>query len=258
MNERHAGVAVAEHRVFAVSAEKLRIAGITPFTTIDFPGKLSAVAFVQGCPWRCVYCQNPWMQSRQFDETLEHADWSGLEKLLSRRQGLLDGVVFSGGEPCTDPALPAAVRKVKAMGFQVGLHTGGAYPRRLLEIIDALDWVGLDVKAPPERPDLWEKIVRVRGAERNWAESLSILQASGVSYECRTTAHPDLLTEADLMGLADSLEDRGVDTWALQIYRRPPGLLLAALPTVGDDYPSSGLRERFRKQFKSFIFRAAQ
>ena len=33
-----------------VPAARLRVAGITPFTTIDFPGKLSAVAFLQGCP----------------------------------------------------------------------------------------------------------------------------------------------------------------------------------------------------------------
>ena len=91
------------------SAEALRIAAITPFTTIDYPGKLSAVAFVQGCPWRCIYCQNPWMQPKDFDPSLSHESWHRLEELLKRRRGLLDAVVFSGGEPTVDPALPDAI-----------------------------------------------------------------------------------------------------------------------------------------------------
>ena len=86
----------------AVPASHLRVAAVTPFTSIDYPGKLSAVVFVRGCPWRCVYCHNPWMQSR----TPQPGDesWERVEKLLARRKGLLDAVVFSGGEPCVDPA----------------------------------------------------------------------------------------------------------------------------------------------------------
>ena len=59
----------------------LRVAGITPFTTIDFPGKLSAVVFIQGCPWRCPYCHNPWMQPREFDPSLEHGSWEEVASL---------------------------------------------------------------------------------------------------------------------------------------------------------------------------------
>ena len=117
------------------SAEALRIAAITPFTTIDYPGKLSAVAFVQGCPWRCIYCQNPWMQPKDFDPSLSHESWHRLEELLKRRRGLLDAVVFSGGEPTVDSALPDAVARVKAMGFKVGLHTGGIIPARLARVL---------------------------------------------------------------------------------------------------------------------------
>lgn len=236
----------------------LRIAGITRFTTIDFPGKLAAVAFLQGCPWHCVYCQNPWMQSRAFDESLAHSSWEELEALLKKRQGLLDGVVFSGGEPCTDPALPSAVKVVKAMGFKVALHTGGAYPKRLKAIVGDLDWVGLDVKAPPRMPESWDKIIRVKKAREAWEESFEILKTSGVPYECRTTAHPDFLPEPDLIDLAESLAERGVKTWALQIYRRPPGQMLAPFPAVGADYPSTKTIEYFKTLFPNFIFRPAQ
>ena len=106
--------------------EGLRVGAITSFTTIDFPGKLAAVAFIQGCPWDCTYCQNPWLRPFKFDPQYEHESWESLIALLSRRKGLLDGVVFSGGEPLSDPALPAAIKAVKSQGFLVAVHTSGA------------------------------------------------------------------------------------------------------------------------------------
>lgn len=221
-----------------VAAERLRVAAVTPFTTIDFPGKLAAVAFLQGCPWRCIYCQNPWMQPAEFDPGLEHSSWERLEALLARRRGLLDAVVFSGGEPACDPALPDAIARVRAMGFAVGLHTAGILPARLERILPQLDWIGLDVKAPPGDEALWERITGRRHAARHFLESYRLIRASGVPFECRTTAHPDWLDDAKLLELAGWLRAERIETFALQIYRRPPqGLFAAAFPHAGADYP---------------------
>lgn len=244
-----------ERRSETIPASQLRIAGITSFTTIDFPGKLSAVAFLQGCPWRCVYCQNAWMQPRSFDPAVEHSSWEAFEHLLKRRQGLLDGVVFSGGEPCVDPALPAAVKAAKAMGYAVGLHTSGAYPRRFAEVVGDLDWVGLDVKAPPENDKLYSEIAGVPMAAKSFIRVFDALQASGTAFECRTTAHPDYLTEDDLMAIARWLQARGVQTWALQIYRRPPNEANPRYEGVGSDYPSPAVLAQFRRMFPNFIER---
>ena len=79
------------------------------------------------------------MRSRRSQEG--DPNWAGIEALLKKRKGLLDGIVFSGGEPCMDPALPSAVRLVKDEGYLVGLHTSGAYPRHLKECIGLVDWV---------------------------------------------------------------------------------------------------------------------
>ena len=101
-------------------AEALVVGGLVRFTTIDFPGSLAAVAFIQGCPWRCVYCQNKELQSRRPDAETDQVSWAYIERFLSRRKGLIDGFVFSGGEPCVDPALADAVKRVKALGYKVG------------------------------------------------------------------------------------------------------------------------------------------
>lgn len=238
-----------------IPAACLRVAGITPFTTIDFPGKLSAVTFLQGCPWRCIYCQNPWMQPADFDPAYEHDSWEKLENLLRRRKGLLDAVVFSGGEPTADPALPAAMRAVRDMGFAVGLHTAGILPQRLAAVLPLTDWVGLDVKAPPEDAALYERVAGRRHAAAHFLESFRLIREAGVALECRTTAHPDWLTDEKLLEVGRWLEGEGVETFALQIHRNPPGELFHRFPAVGTDYPAPETMDWLRAHFPHFIER---
>ncbi|WP_444928025.1 anaerobic ribonucleoside-triphosphate reductase activating protein [Microbulbifer sp. TRSA002] len=126
--------------------KKLRVGGFTPFTAIDFPGALSAVVFCQGCPWRCRYCHNG-------EQTESKYDWQQLLQHLQTRRGLLDAVVFSGGEPTAQSALETAINGVLALGFKVGLHTAGMYPRRIAHLLPLLDWASLDIKVLPENYD---------------------------------------------------------------------------------------------------------
>ena len=206
----------------------LAIAGITPFTTVDWPGKLSAVAWLAGCPWRCPYCHNHALWT---SEAAQH----GLDELLSlleSRKGLLDGVVFSGGEPLAQDALPQAIAEVKLLGFEVGLHTGGANPQLLSKILPDLSWVGFDVKAPWEA---YDRITLKVGSAQPALESLRMILDAGIPMEARTTWHPALLTPHDIVRLANQLKDEGVPAWRVQAYR--PDGTTGALPeeTV---YPS--------------------
>ncbi|MDR3005407.1 MAG: radical SAM protein, partial [Acidovorax sp.] len=81
------------------AARALQVGGLTPFTSIDYPGKLSAVIYVQGCPLRCSYCHNPHLQQR----CAGTQTWGAVHAWLQRRVGLVEAVVFSGGEPTVDP-----------------------------------------------------------------------------------------------------------------------------------------------------------
>ena len=193
--------------------DALRIGGFVPFTTTDYPGALAAVIFCQGCPWRCGYCHNPHLLTARGEA--EH-DFDDILEWLDGRRGLLDAVVFSGGEPTAQAALGHSIGAVRARGFKIGLHTGGGYPRRLAELLPLIDWVGIDVKAPFAA---YDGVTRVaRSGVPAWA-SLEHVLASGVAYEVRTTVHPTLMPPPVLGHLARELAERGVIRWVLQPFR---------------------------------------
>jgi pyruvate formate lyase activating enzyme len=195
----------------------LRVGGVTPLTTIDYPGELAAVVFCQGCPWRCTYCQNAHLQPAEGDDQIP---WGDVLGFLARRRNLLDAVVFSGGEPTLQSALPAALREVRALGLKTGLHTAGPYPMRLARVLPLLDWVGLDIKALAED---YDRLTRTpHSAEAAW-RSLALLLESGLPYEVRVTVEEDHLPPERLDALLDGLRDRGVEHVALQPCRDATG-----------------------------------
>jgi pyruvate formate lyase activating enzyme len=232
----------------------LRVGGITPFTNIDFPGRLAAVLFVQGCPWKCLYCHNPHLQPRNGPPGGEQHSWASVIALLRKRKGLLDGVVFSGGEPTIDPSLPAALAEVRALGFATGLHTAGIYPGRLKAVLPLLDWIGFDVKAPLHEHALLARTVGVAARTRPVLASVQAVLESGIPHEFRTTAHPELLSDADIRGLAEGLAQRGAKAYALQMARPVRGGGKPLLP-VGAEYPSAQTLSRLKDLFPMFTLR---
>jgi len=192
----------------------LSIGGFVPLSTVDWPDQLAAVVFARGCPWNCSYCHNPHLISGIADDG--ETSWDEVRTFLGNRRGLLDGVVFSGGEPTAQAALPDAMREMHAMGFEVAVHTGGPSPDRFNDVLPLVDWVGFDVKAPF---DEYERITRVADSGQRALASLSQLVASGTPFEVRTTVHPDLLDVDALKRMADELRTAGVRRWVLQPYR---------------------------------------
>ena len=196
----------------------LRIGDIEKFSIVDFPSKIAAVVFMQGCPWRCPFCYNSSLQNPNADNNI---GWDKLINLLEHRKGVLDAVVFSGGEPLMQSNLPQAMDIVKNMGFEIGLHTGGYNPEALKKVINKVAWVGMDIKVPLDT----ERYTKVTGCPTpigNIKESLQILIDSGVHFECRTTCDPRILEIADIYNIADELSALGVKEYYLQKYRPIP------------------------------------
>ena len=182
------------------------ISGLYKFSTVNYPSKLSCVLFLKGCACSCDYCYN-----RQ----LLYSDCIGEEEVrnfLESRVGLLDAVVFSGGEPMyqINDLLPWC-EYVKKLGFLVGLHTTGYNSNnpKFGQILRLCDWVGLDFKAPSY------KYTQVCGKDFGMFETALPLVRKVPSYEVRTTLS-DKLTKDDLLFMRKYLTDNGIDLWYLQ------------------------------------------
>lgn len=229
----------------------IRINDIEKFSIVDFPSKIAAVVFMQGCPWRCPFCYN---QSLQKTECDGEVSWETLIHLLEHRRGILDAVVFSGGEPLLQENLPQAMDEVKSLGFEIGLHTGGFAPAALEKVIAKIDWCGLDIKAPLTD----ETYHKASGSTTPVAcvrKSLQLLRNSGVHFECRTTCDPRILQIADIYEIADELSSSGVQEYYLQKYRPVPSDKTTTDADCEKFFNDTGLKEYLKSRFAVFDMR---
>lgn len=197
----------------APRSAELRVGGLARLSTCDWPGELVATVFCQGCPWACSYCHNPHLIPAN---SATEIAWPDVLSFLASRRGLLDGVVFSGGEPTLQAALPEAMRAVRALGLRIGLHTAGPYPARLTEVLPLVDWIGFDVKAAFND---YERITSVAGSDVKARASLIQVLASEIACDLRTTVHGTLLDRAALARLESDLASLGVREHRLQPFR---------------------------------------
>ncbi|MBD9515747.1 anaerobic ribonucleoside-triphosphate reductase activating protein [Pseudomonas sp. PDM22] len=227
----------------------LRVGGLVPLTTLDYPGLLACVLFCQGCAWRCRYCHNPELIPPRGEAEIP---WDAILAFLRRRQGLLQAVVFSGGEATLQNALPEAMASVREMGFRSGLHSAGIRPEAFARALPHADWIGFDVKGLAEDMDATTCVKR--SGQANW-RSLELLLESGVGYECRTTVHWQLFDLERLRQLATRLRGMGVDNFVVQLARSgrqlDPQLIATPAPHGAPDlwrelhalFPSFELRD---------------
>ena len=202
----------ARQAVPRAASTTLRIGGFERLSLVDWPGQLSAVVFCQGCGWQCRYCHNqhliPFTKPSGFE-------WKAILGWLGRRRGLLDAVVFSGGEPTMQPGLCAAMREAHELGFKIGLHTAGPVPGNLFELLPLLDWVGFDFKAP------FSDYARITGHPRGEQAEASFqeLLSARIPLEVRTTWHPSLLSTRNLRDMGRELTRAGCTEWVIQEFR---------------------------------------
>lgn len=226
----------------------LVVGGFVPFSTVDYPGELSCVLFCQGCAWSCRYCQNSHLIPPRGPEFYP---WKNLWSFMAARQGLLDAVVFSGGEPLLQRDLKAAMEHVRSLGFKVGLHTAGIVPQRLMDVLPLVDWVALDIKALPA--DYASLTGDARAADSAF-RSLQLILQTGCTYEVRTTVHSALMPESGLLELAQKMASMGVRHYRLQHFR-DTGCLDPDLPASRDVLSNPTMVKRIGTMFPDFAIR---
>lgn len=185
--------------------------GIEKLTLIDFPGKVSCVVYTIGCNFRCPYCHNPAL----VDETIEtRIPEEEVFALLERKEGILDGVVITGGEPTMHgDDLLHFMAEVQKRGFMVKLDTNGTNPTLLRKAMDRglLDYIAMDIKAPLSKYSATvARPVDIVAIE----QSIKMIIASPIQYEFRTTVVKSMLSPEDIEQIGREI--RGAKRYYLQ------------------------------------------
>lgn len=192
----------------------MQIAGFVPNSFVDYPGKIAALVFAPGCNMNCIYCHNHHLLRRDASKVLYNP--RSVLNDLERKQGFVDAVVLTGGEPTLQGGLFDFAREVKKLGFLVKLDTNGTNPHVIAKMLDEklLDYIAMDIKAP------FEKYAMVCGKNINTEkikESIKIIMRSEIENEFRTTFWPKLVKE-DIFEIVKYIE--GAKRYTLQQYRK--------------------------------------
>jgi len=171
---------------------------------IEYPGEISAIAFTQGCNFRCPYCYNPELVDP--DLYRECISEEVVFSFLERRKGKLDAVTITGGEPTIQHDLIDFIKCVRKIGYLIKLDTNGSYPDVLEKLISGqlVDYIAMDIKGPLHK---YKTVTKSKIDEDKIRQSIEMIMKAGVPYEFRTTIPKKLLHEDDLLEMGKLLRN---------------------------------------------------
>ena len=204
-------------------------AGFQKLTLLDYPGKVACILFTNGCNFRCPFCHNASLVRAQ-----DGADISDDEVLefLKKRQGILEGVCISGGEPLIHNELKDFIREVKKLGYPVKLDTNGSFPQKLRELIGEglVDYVAMDVKNSFEK---YNETTGINADIDSVKESIEILINGNIDYEFRTTLVSGFHTPKDMQSIGEMI--KGTKKYYLQNFADSGDILCPGLAPLGEE-----------------------
>ena len=211
----------------------MEFTAINKFSLLDYPNKVACILYVSACNFRCPFCHNGLTLLQDFESVISFDE---IISFLKKRQGILDGVVISGGEPTMMPDLIEKIRVIKDLGYLVKLDTNGSNPDLLLDLLDEglLDYVAMDIKNSLEKYDL------TCGAKVNKdkiLKSIDIIKASNVSFEFRTTLIDEYHSKEDIYEIGKMLE--GAPNLFLQKFQVSDGVFNKNLHAVEEKTANS-------------------
>jgi pyruvate formate lyase activating enzyme len=179
------------------------IGGLQKFSLIDYPDKICAIIFTQGCNFRCPYCHNPELSNPDlYDTSIPVTD---IFSFLEKRKGKLDAVSITGGEPTLQADLIDFIKLIKEMNYLVKLDTNGSHPDVLETLItnNLINYIAMDVKAPWNK---YQNITRSTIKPEIIKKSIQLITKSNSPYEFRTTVVKSQLSTEDLLTIGKNLK----------------------------------------------------
>ena len=207
------------------------ISGLMKMTLLDFPGKVACTVFTGGCNLRCPFCHNAALVT-EIDPSAAYSA-EDIIKFLKTRQGLLDGVCITGGEPLLQRDIGEFISAVKQLGFKVKLDTNGFFPEKLKRLTEAelVDYVAMDVK------NTFAKYPMTAGIENldiaPVKESIALLKGGSTEYEFRTTVVKEFHTPEDIEEIAAKIS--GAERYFLQNFEDSGKLIGGGMHAASPD-----------------------
>ena len=221
----------------------MKIHGLQKLTLLDFHEHVACTVFLGGCDFRCPFCHNFELAEGKLPPIMEEEE---LLSFLKSRQGLLDGVAFTGGEPCLHPGLPDLMAKIRDLGYATKLDSNGYHPARLREIIDRglADYVAMDIKNSPAKSAMTCGIESVDLDVIR--ESIGLLMERAPDYEFRTTVVAEFHEAADFHAMGEMI--RGARRYFLQCFTDRDSVPFGNLHA-----PTKAQLEEFRDISKNYV-----
>ena len=207
----------------------MNFVGMDKLSLLDYEDKVSAVLFCKPCNMRCPFCHN----GLTVLESDDQISWEYVLDYLKTRKGILDAVVFTGGEVTLMPDLKEKIKQVRDMGFLIKMDTNGTNPEILKDLLkdNLIDYVAMDIKNSKEKYPI------TTGCKCNFFdkvhESYEILLSSGLPFELRTTLINEYHEETDMEEIGKAFKD--TPKMYLQKFVEREGCIKKGLHEVSED-----------------------
>lgn len=196
------------------SYDQIKFGGIQKLTLLDYPGQVAATVFTVGCNMKCPFCHNKDLVF--VPENFTYLDPDEVLDFLNKRQGIIDALCITGGEPLLQTGLIEFLRQVKELGYKIKVDTNGLAPDKLKELVESgyVDYIAMDIKNSftkyPETIGLNESEAIIK----NIKKSINYLLTDVIDYEFRTTVVKEYHTKEDLLEIAKTI--KGCKNYYLQ------------------------------------------
>ena len=201
------------------------IQGIQKLTLLDYPGQVACTLFTAGCNFRCPFCHNASLVTHvDLANTIPEAE---VFAFLKKRQGVLDGVCITGGEPLLQQDIEGFIEKVKDLGYLVKLDTNGSNVTLLKRLVQEklVDYVAMDIK---NAPDKYGVTIGIEGYHlENILQSVDFLLSGAVPYEFRTTVVREFHKREDFAAIGRWI--KGAEKYYLQGFKDSGDLISPGL-----------------------------
>lgn len=205
----------------------MKIIGLEKLSLVDYDGHTACTLFTGGCNFRCPFCHNGDLVliPDKFESYSDEIIFSYLKK----RQGLLDGVVISGGEPTLYHDLPEYIKRIKELNYDIKLDTNGTNPEMLEFLMEEklIDYVAVDIKSSK---DGYAKTVGLQSFPEKVCETIELLKSNKIDYEFRTTLVDEFISEDDIVSMSKWL--KGCSVLFLQKFIEREGCIAKGLHEV--------------------------